>query len=51
MSGWLCQCGNGALMGAPPEECGLCGFPLRAFLEEQDLFTPDQENEESDEEE
>ena len=24
-SGWLCQCGNGALVGDPPASCEICG--------------------------
>jgi len=29
---WLCQCGNGSLVGAPPDECPLCGFPLAEYF-------------------
>tara|TARA_R100001530_G_scaffold25394_2_gene20466 strand:- start:117 stop:296 length:180 start_codon:yes stop_codon:yes gene_type:complete len=33
--GWLCQCGAGNLIEAPPEACPLCGA---AFTPEPDVL-------------
>ena len=35
-AGWLCQCGNGSLLGEPPSSCSVCGTP---FAEAEPTFT------------
>jgi len=35
-AGWICQCGQGALMGEPPASCPLCGV---AFAPAEPVLT------------
>jgi len=40
MQPWLCHCGNGSLTGPVPDNCGVCGFPIREYCEAQWDRTP-----------
>jgi len=35
--GWLCQCGNGRLIGPPPRSCEVCGIYFSQADEDEDL--------------
>lgn len=40
MQPWLCHCGNGSLTGPVPDNCAVCGFPIREHCEAQWDRTP-----------
>jgi len=39
---WLCQCGEGSLMGAHPAVCPVCGMDLAGYFQQQVALAEDQ---------